>query len=117
MIRLHLLASAALSAAALAPATIAAAAPAAAAPTPALAPAPLHAEETARAERFVAGMIAGGINVPLPVDVGGGPTHEQHKRNYRALALAGELYRITGEAPTSNMAACSGRTSTMRCGW
>lgn len=96
MIRLHLLASAALAAAALAPATVAAAAPGAEAPAPA--PAPLHAEEAARAERFVASMIAGGINVPLPVDVGGGPTHEQHKRNYRALALAGELYRITGEA-------------------
>lgn len=96
MIRLSLLASAALACGSLAPATIASAAPGSEAPAPA--PAPLHADETARAERFVAGMIAGGINVPLPVDVGGGPSHEQHKRNYRALALAGELYRITGEA-------------------
>lgn len=62
------------------------------------APAPLFAEETARAERFVADMMAGGIDVPVPVDVGGGATHEQHKRNYRALAAAGELYRITGKA-------------------
>jgi hypothetical protein len=98
MIRRRLLASAALAAAALVPVAIAAAAPSAEALAPAQSPAPLHAEETARAKRFVAGMIAGGINVPLPVDVGGGPTHEQHKRNYRALALAGELYRITGEA-------------------
>lgn len=62
------------------------------------APAHLFAEETARAERFVADMMAGGIDVPVPVDVGGGATHEQHKRNYRALAAAGELYRITGKA-------------------
>lgn len=66
------------------------------APLPA--PAPLFAEEKTRAERFVADMIASGINVPVPMDGAGGATHEQHKRNYRALALAGELYRITGEA-------------------
>jgi hypothetical protein len=97
MILPHLLATAAL---ALAPTALAAAPEAPAAEVRASAPsqALLHAEEQARAERFVADMMAGGINVPLPVDVGGGATHEQHKRNYRALALAGELYRITGEA-------------------
>jgi hypothetical protein len=60
--------------------------------------APLFDAEQARAARFVGQMMAGRIDVPMPKDVGGGATHEQHKRNYRALALAGELYRITGEA-------------------
>ena len=64
---------------------------------PAFATATLFAAETTRAERFMADMMAAGIDVPVPTDVGGGATHEQHKRNYRALALAGELYRITGE--------------------
>ena len=59
--------------------------------------APLFDGEFARAEAFVGQMMAGGIDVPVPRDVGGGATHEQHKRNYRAIAQAGELYRITGE--------------------
>lgn len=59
---------------------------------------PLFDEEKARAARFVDQMMAGGIDIPVPKDVGGGATHEQHKRNYRAIAQAGELYRITGEA-------------------
>ena len=58
---------------------------------------PLYAEELNRAREFVAEMMAAGINVPVPKDPGGGATHEQHKRNYRAIALAGQLYRITGE--------------------
>lgn len=58
---------------------------------------PLFAEEMSRAEQFVDGMIAAGIDVPVPVDPGGGYTHEQHKRNYRAMHLAGQLYDLTGE--------------------
>lgn len=100
MIALRLLAGSAVLAltGALAPAPALALACEAGAATQAATPANLFSEEQLRAQRFVAGMMAGGIDVPLPVDVGGGATHEQHKRNYRALALAGELYRITGEA-------------------
>lgn len=42
-------------------------------------------------------MMKAGINVPMPRDPGGGFTHEQHKRNYRAIVEAGELFRLTGE--------------------
>ena len=58
---------------------------------------PLFRAEMARAEAFVTDMMAQGVVVPVPKDPGGGYTHEQHKRNYRALYLAGQLYRITGE--------------------
>jgi oligo-alginate lyase len=57
----------------------------------------LFAAEMKRSQRFVAEMMAAGVNVPLPKDAGGGYTHEQHKRNYRAIAEAGELYRLTGD--------------------
>ena len=38
-----------------------------------------------------------GVVVPVPRDPGGGYTHEQHKRNYKAIYLGGHLYGITGE--------------------
>jgi oligo-alginate lyase len=53
--------------------------------------------EISRATKFVDGMIKAGVTVPLPKDTGGGYTHEQHKKNYRAIAEAGELFRITGQ--------------------
>lgn len=59
--------------------------------------APLYDAETARAQYFVAQMMRAGVNVPLPKDPGGGATHEQHKRNYRALYEAGQLFRQTGD--------------------
>ena len=58
---------------------------------------PLYAAELASARAFVDGMMADGVVVPVPMDPGGGYTHEQHKRNYRAIYLGGRLYRITGE--------------------
>jgi hypothetical protein len=59
---------------------------------------PLYASEIERSREFVDGMIDGGVVVPQPKDPGGGYTHEQHKRNFRAMYLGGQLYRITGEA-------------------
>jgi hypothetical protein len=59
--------------------------------------APLFDEEIDRARELVDGMIAQGVIVPVPKDPGGGYTHEQHKRNYRAIYLAGQLYSRTGE--------------------
>lgn len=53
--------------------------------------------EVTRASKFVREMMTAGVNVPLPKDPGGGFTHEQHKRNYRAIAEAGELFRLTGD--------------------
>lgn len=58
----------------------------------------LYRAELAQAKAFVDGMIGEGVVVPLPKDPGGGYTHEQHKRNYRAIYLGGQLYRITGDA-------------------
>ncbi|WP_242457780.1 heparinase II/III family protein [Pedobacter sp. BS3] len=37
------------------------------------------------------------IEVPVPKDGGGGPTHEQHKRNYQNILNCGIAYQITGE--------------------
>lgn len=58
---------------------------------------PMFAAELARVRAEVDGMMRAGINVPVPRDPGGGETHEQHKRNYRALHGAGMLFRITGD--------------------
>ena len=58
---------------------------------------PLYANEMGRARDFVDAMMTQGVVVPEPKDPGGGYTHEQHKRNYRAIYQAGQLYRITGE--------------------
>src|SRR3712207_8242796 len=52
---------------------------------------------SARVRAEVDGMIRTGINVPVPRDPGGGETHEQHKRNYKAIQGSGMLYRITGD--------------------
>lgn len=57
----------------------------------------LFAADLAQAKQFVGEMMEAGAVVPVPADPGGGYTHEQHKRNYRAIYLAGRLYRITGE--------------------
>jgi len=40
--------------------------------------------------------IADGIDVPVPKDMAGGYTHEQHKRNYKLMHKAGNLYQFTG---------------------
>ncbi|MEL7197801.1 MAG: alginate lyase family protein [Pseudomonadota bacterium] len=62
-----------------------------------LAHAPLFASEIDRASAFIDGMMADGVVVPVPKDPGGGYTHEQHKRNFRAMYQGGQLYRITGD--------------------
>ncbi|MBO9707381.1 MAG: alginate lyase family protein [Caulobacter sp.] len=58
---------------------------------------PMFAAERQRVEREVRAAMAAGINVPQPRDLGGGLTHEQHKANYKAIAGAGALYRLTGD--------------------
>ena len=40
--------------------------------------------------------IEAGVIVPIPVDAGGGYTHEQHKRNYQLMLDAGLIYQLTG---------------------
>ena len=58
---------------------------------------PLFKDELDRARTFVDQMMAAGVVVPVPSDPGGGYTHEQHKRNYKAIYEGGQLYRISGE--------------------
>ena len=58
---------------------------------------PLYAAEIGRAKAFVGNMMADGVVVPVPKDPGGGYTHEQHKRNFRAIYLGGQLFKITGD--------------------
>ncbi|NNE48847.1 MAG: alginate lyase family protein [Altererythrobacter sp.] len=58
---------------------------------------PLFQDEMERAQEFVHAMMEQGVVVPVPKDPGGGYTHEQHKRNYRAIHQGGQLYAITGD--------------------
>lgn len=58
---------------------------------------PMLSAERARVEAEVRAAMAAGIDVPQPRDLGGGITHEQHKANYKAIAGAGALYRMTGD--------------------
>ncbi|WP_114521576.1 heparinase II/III family protein [Altererythrobacter sp. ZODW24] len=59
--------------------------------------APLFAGELEFSKAFLADIMAEGVVVPTPKDPGGGYTHEQHKRNFKAIYLGGQLYRLTGE--------------------
>lgn len=45
----------------------------------------------------VEALMAEAIDVPVPVDAGGGYTHERHKKNGLAIYQAATLYQITGE--------------------
>lgn len=65
---------------------------------------PMFAAERARVEREVRAAMAAGVNVPQPRDLGGGVTHEQHKANYKAIAGAGALYRLTGDRAYADFA-------------
>jgi hypothetical protein len=65
---------------------------------------PMFSAERQRVEREVRAAMAAGINVPQPRDLGGGVTHEQHKANYKALAGAGALYRMTGDRAYADFA-------------
>ena len=58
---------------------------------------PLFAEAMDAARSRVDASIMAGIDVPLPKDPGGGPTHERHKANGKLVYEAGMLYALTGE--------------------
>ena len=58
---------------------------------------PLFDKAVNDAKNIVDAAIATGIDVPVPKDMAGGYTHEQHKRNYKHMSLAGALYQITKE--------------------
>ncbi|MEO0731678.1 MAG: heparinase II/III family protein [Bacteroidota bacterium] len=57
----------------------------------------LFAQELARTQVRINALLESGVNVPVPKDMAGGYTHEEHKRNWSTLRDAGALYRFTGE--------------------
>jgi len=59
--------------------------------------APLFEIEIEQAKKRINASMLEGIIVPIPKDLGGGYTHEQHKRNYANMHLAGALYQLTKE--------------------
>jgi hypothetical protein len=65
---------------------------------------PMFAAERRRIETEVRRAMEAGPNVPVPRDLGGGPTHEQHKANYKLIAGAGALYRLTGDRAYADFA-------------
>ncbi|MCP8898070.1 alginate lyase family protein [Gilvimarinus xylanilyticus] len=63
-------------------------------------------ETSLQANKIVADeAIAAGIVVPWPKDAGGGYTHEQHKRNYKAMYAAALQYQISGDTRYSHYVA------------
>ena len=60
-------------------------------------PSPFFDKIKARAIQTVNASITEGVKVPIPKDMAGGYTHEQHKKNYRIMHLAGALYQIDGD--------------------
>lgn len=59
--------------------------------------APLFDEALEEAKQEVALAIGQPLPVPVPKDMAGGYTHEQHKKNWFLLQNAGILFQITGE--------------------
>lgn len=58
---------------------------------------PLFDQSLAQARLVVEAAMAKGIDVPVPKDMAGGYTHEQHKQNYFMLYQAGLLFQLTQE--------------------
>ena len=58
---------------------------------------PVYESSYRKALEFVDENFKLGIQVPVPMDMAGGYSHEQHKRNYQVMQQAGILYQISGE--------------------
>ena len=58
---------------------------------------PLFDQTLAAVQQEVDEQIEKGIDVPVPKDLAGGYTHEQHKTNFFTLQKAGVLFQITGD--------------------
>ncbi|MFK8162588.1 MAG: heparinase II/III family protein [Lewinella sp.] len=66
-------------------------------PAPTEQKATLFDQELARTQVRVDGIMEQGVNVPVPKDMAGGYTHEEHKRNWSTLRDAGTLFAQTGD--------------------
>jgi oligo-alginate lyase len=60
--------------------------------------APLFEESIDTIKRQLEARMETGAPVPVPVDAGGGYTHEQHKQNSKTVYEAGMLFSLTGDA-------------------
>ncbi len=58
---------------------------------------PLFDQSVSEVREQVDAEIESGIEVPIPKDLAGGYTHEQHKANFFTMQKAGVLFQITGE--------------------
>ncbi len=58
--------------------------------------APLFEKELLQIQKEIDLAILKGIDVPIPKDMAGGYTHQQHKVNYNLMHKAGNLYQFTG---------------------
>ena len=59
--------------------------------------APLFDKQLAQIKNEIDQSIETGIDIPIPKDMAGGYTHEQHKHNYKLMHKAGNLYQFTGD--------------------
>jgi hypothetical protein len=59
--------------------------------------APLFKKQLELVQKEIDTNIAKGIDVPIPKDMAGGYTHQQHKLNYKLMYKAGNLYQFTGD--------------------
>ncbi len=62
----------------------------------------LFDQQISKAEKLLDQAIQKGIDIPVPKDMAGGYTHEQHKVNYKMMHAAGNLYQITGKEQYAN---------------
>ena len=60
--------------------------------------APLFDKRLSQIKKEIDQSIENGIDVPIPKDMAGGYTHEQHKANYKLMHKAGNLYQFTGDS-------------------
>lgn len=63
---------------------------------------PLFDAQLSKIKEEVDQGIEAGIQVPIPKDMAGGYTHEQHKVNYKLMSKAGNLYQFTGNEKYAN---------------
>ena len=62
----------------------------------------LFDQQISKSEKLLDQAIQKGIDIPVPKDMAGGYTHEQHKVNYKMMHAAGNLYQITGKEQYAN---------------
>ena len=58
---------------------------------------PIFDKKLAEIQKGVDQQIEQGIDVPIPKDMAGAYTHQQHKANYKVMYESGNLYQITGQ--------------------